>query len=102
MIKKPKRNPSKVIAIDRPLKPSTDLHVIASDAESNRMIIVIGRQRFAYDVTARITQLPPTTGDQRRQSCRWSSRAEKSAREVTNRKSEEFRRLGEVVYSHNV
>jgi hypothetical protein len=64
MIKKPKRNPSKVIAIDRALKPSADLRVIASDAETNRMIIAIGRERFAYDVTTRITQLPPMTGDQ--------------------------------------
>ncbi len=64
MIKKPRRKPAKVISIDRALKASAGLGVIASDAESNRMIITIGRQRFAYDVTARITELPPTVGDQ--------------------------------------
>ena len=52
MIKKPKHNPSKVIAIDRVLKPPADLSVIASDAESNRMIITIGRERDDPDYAA--------------------------------------------------
>jgi len=47
-----------VISIDRALKSTSDLRVIASDADSNRMIIAIGRERFAYDVIARITELP--------------------------------------------
>jgi hypothetical protein len=65
MIKKPRRKPAKVISIDRTaLKSTSDLRVITSDAESNRMIITIGRQRFAYDVTTRITELPSSTGDQ--------------------------------------
>jgi hypothetical protein len=65
MIKKPRRKPAKVISIDRTaLKSTSDLRMIASDAESNRMIITIGRERYAYDVTTRITRLPPTTREQ--------------------------------------
>jgi hypothetical protein len=30
------------------------------------MIVAIGGERFAYDVTARITELPPTQGTSRR------------------------------------
>ena len=65
MIKKPKRKPAKVISIDRTaLKSTSDFRVIASDPESSRMIITIGRERYAYDMTTRITRLHPTTGDQ--------------------------------------
>jgi hypothetical protein len=64
MIKKPRRKPAKVISIDRTeLKSASDLRVIASDPDTSRMIIAIGRQRFAYDVTTQITELPSTTGD---------------------------------------
>jgi hypothetical protein len=65
VIKKPKRKPAKVISIDRPaLKSTSDFRVIASDPDTNRMIITIGRERYAYDMTTRITRLPSTTGDQ--------------------------------------
>jgi len=65
VIKKPKRKPAKVISIDRTaLKSTSDLRVIASDPDTNRMIITIGRERYAYDMTTRITRLPSTTGDQ--------------------------------------
>ncbi len=67
MIKKPRprRKRAKVISIDRAaLKTSAGLRVIASDAVTHRMIVAIGGERFAYDVTARITELPPTAGDQ--------------------------------------
>jgi hypothetical protein len=67
MIKKPRprRKHAKVISIERAaFKTSAGLRVIASDAVTHRMIVAIGGERFAYDVTARITELPPTTGDQ--------------------------------------
>jgi len=38
--------------------------VIAADEKTNRVIIAIGRQRLAFDLTTRITHLPPNTGDQ--------------------------------------
>ncbi len=37
--------------------------VIAADEETNRVIIAIGQQRIAFDLTTRITHLPPNTGD---------------------------------------
>ena len=37
--------------------------MIAADEKTNRIIIAIGRQRFALDMTTRITHLPPNTGD---------------------------------------
>ncbi len=67
MIKKPRpRNKhAKVISIDRvALKATNDQRLIASDAITHRMIVAIGGERFAYDLTARITELPQTAGDQ--------------------------------------
>jgi hypothetical protein len=37
--------------------------VIAADEKTNRIIIAIGRQRLAFDLTTRVTHLPPNTGD---------------------------------------
>ena len=60
-----KRRKSNVIPINRPesISPSGP-KVIASDEVTNRIIIAIGSQRIAYDLTTRITNLPPITGDQ--------------------------------------
>jgi len=38
--------------------------VIAADEKTNRIIIAIGRQRVALDMSTRITRLPPDAGDQ--------------------------------------
>ena len=38
--------------------------VIATDQKSKRVIIGIGQQRIAFDLFARVTRLPPHTGDQ--------------------------------------
>jgi hypothetical protein len=54
-----------VVPIDRKEWTSPDRpKVIASNELANRIIIGIGSQRLAYDFTTRITELPPTTGDQ--------------------------------------
>ena len=64
-LSRPKRKKATVIPIDRtePMKGDQP-RVIASDAVTNRIIIAIGSQRFAYDQTTRITELPPTAGDE--------------------------------------
>ena len=60
-----KRRKSKVVPIDQPESRSPNRpRVIASDEVTNRIIIAIGSQRLAYDFTTRITELPPSTGDQ--------------------------------------
>ena len=38
--------------------------MIAADEKTNRIIIAIGRQRVALDMSTRITRLPPDAGDQ--------------------------------------
>ena len=45
------------------LFPSRENRIIASDDQSRRVIVGIGKQRVAFDFFTRITQLPPTTGD---------------------------------------
>lgn len=62
---KSERPKTKVIPINQPESISTSrARVIASDTVSQRVIISIGAQRLAYDFSTRITELPPTTGDQ--------------------------------------
>jgi hypothetical protein len=51
--------PSRVIPF-----PSTIAQLIASDVQSRRVIMGIGRQRIALDFSTRITELRPATGDQ--------------------------------------
>src|ERR1700733_1530324 len=57
----------KVVSIEKPSKvvpfSSTKPRFIASDQESNRTIFAIGSQRFALDLSTRVTELPPSTGD---------------------------------------
>jgi hypothetical protein len=48
----------KVVPLDQ-----SKSRVIAADEKTNRVIIAIGRQRIAFDLTTRITHLPPNTGD---------------------------------------
>ena len=38
-------------------------HVIAADERTNRIIVAIGRQRVALDMSTCITELPPDVGD---------------------------------------
>jgi hypothetical protein len=45
------------------LFPSPENRIIASDEQSRRVIVAIGRQRIALDFSTRITRLPPATGD---------------------------------------
>jgi hypothetical protein len=49
---------TKVVSITQPTPK-----LIAEDEKTNRVIIAIGRQRLAFDMTTRITHLPPNTGD---------------------------------------
>jgi hypothetical protein len=49
---------SKVVPLDQ-----SKSRVIAADEKTNRVIIAIGRQRIAFDMTTRITHLPPNAGD---------------------------------------
>jgi hypothetical protein len=46
--------------------PLTEQHrrIIAQDEKTNRFILAIGNQRFAFDFTGRYTNLTPTAGDQ--------------------------------------
>jgi hypothetical protein len=37
--------------------------VIAAYEQTNRIIVAIGRQRVALDMSTRITELPPDAGD---------------------------------------
>ena len=59
---------ARVISMKKPSKVipflSTKPRFIASDDQSRRVIVGIGRQRIALDFSTRITELPPTTGDQ--------------------------------------
>jgi len=67
MIKKPrpKRKQPKVISIKRATANADDTpRLIASDEVTQRMVIAIGHERLAYDLTARVTKLGPTVGDQ--------------------------------------
>ena len=50
---------SKVISF-----PCPKARLIASDEQSRRVVVGIGRQRIALDFSTRITELPPATGDQ--------------------------------------
>jgi hypothetical protein len=60
--------PARVIPIKKASRvipfPSIKPRFIASDDQSRRVIVGIGRQRIALDFSTRITELPPTTGDQ--------------------------------------
>ena len=49
----------KVVSIDRAAPNSSKPHIIARDARTQRVIIGIGSQRFAIDVTTRVTKLEP-------------------------------------------
>lgn len=55
----PMEKPSKIIPFSSP-----KARLIASDDQSRRVIVGIGRQRIALDFSTRITELPPATGDQ--------------------------------------
>ena len=46
-----------------PLDPNKS-RVVAVDRETQRVIIAIGGQRLAFDVSTRVTRLPPDAGDQ--------------------------------------
>jgi len=48
----------KVVALDQ-----QRFRVIAADEKTSRIIIAIGRQRIALDMSTRITELPPDVGD---------------------------------------
>ena len=55
---------NRVVSIDRPEQPdSPKPRLIAQDTATHRLIIGIGQQRLAFDMTTRITQLTPGTGD---------------------------------------
>jgi len=43
--------------------PAPENRIIASDKHTRRIIVGIGKQRFAIDYFTRITDLPPATGD---------------------------------------
>lgn len=59
----PKRKRAKVIPINRAALQSAEASPLSvSDVAARRMIINVGGERFAYDVTARITELPPLGG----------------------------------------
>ncbi len=51
-------NTPKVVPLDQ-----HRFRVIAADEKTNRIIIAIGRQRVALDMSTRITELPPDVGD---------------------------------------
>ena len=53
------KKPSKIISFQSP-----KARLIASDDQSRRVIVGIGKQRIALDFSTRITELPPATGDQ--------------------------------------
>jgi hypothetical protein len=53
------KKPSKIIPFQSP-----KARFIASDDQSQRVIVGIGTQRIALDFSTRITELPRTTGDQ--------------------------------------
>jgi hypothetical protein len=55
----PMEKPSKIIPFQSP-----KARFIASDHQSRRVIVGIGRQRIAMDFSTRITELLPATGDQ--------------------------------------
>jgi hypothetical protein len=57
--------PPKVVSISK-VVPGTEqkAKLIARDEETNRIIVGIGSQRLAFDVTTRVTHLRPHTGDQ--------------------------------------
>ena len=38
--------------------------LIATDEKTKRFILAVGKQRIAFDFFTRISELPPTTGDQ--------------------------------------
>lgn len=46
-----------------PLDPNRS-RVVAVDRETQRVIVAIGGQRLAFDVSTRLTRLPPDAGDQ--------------------------------------
>src|ERR1700688_3061234 len=56
--------PPKVVPITKavPIAQPTP-KLVAQDDQTKRVIIGIGRQRIAFDLTTRITHLPPNTGD---------------------------------------
>ena len=45
------------------LLPSPEVRLVASDEQSRRLILGIGKQRLAFDFFTRITELPFATGD---------------------------------------
>src|SRR4030081_2238196 len=49
---------TKVVPITQPTPK-----LVAQDEQTKRVIIAIGQQRIAFDLTTRITHLPPNTGD---------------------------------------
>ena len=55
----PMKKPSKVIPFS-----IQKTRFIASDDQSRRVMMGIGKQRIALDFSTRITELPPATGDQ--------------------------------------
>ena len=54
----------KIAPIDGPRNPGVPgMKVIAQDEETRRVIVAFGNQRYALDVTARMTKLKAGTGD---------------------------------------
>jgi hypothetical protein len=51
-----------VVPITTP-KPDEKPRIVAQDEVSRRIILAIGPQRVAFDLSTRITRLPPETGD---------------------------------------
>jgi len=49
---------SKVVVLSSP-----ENRIIASDDQSRRVIVGIGKRRIAFDFFTQITELPPATGD---------------------------------------
>ena len=60
---KPKRK-NNVVRIDATAEPdATKPRFIARDAQTHRVILGIGSERYAMEITTRMTKLPPGTGD---------------------------------------
>jgi len=58
------RGDNKVACIDSAVQPDTTKpRLIADDAQTQRVILGIGSERFAVDITTRMRKLPPGTGD---------------------------------------
>jgi hypothetical protein len=58
------KTPPKAVEISKIVPLTEEKHrVIARDEKSQRVILIVGKQRVAFDFFTRITNLPPHTGD---------------------------------------